>query len=130
MSAPLPGRSRYTAVFVILGSLVVGSGYAAWAVQPTEQRDSAPDGHSHLASAPVEPPVGLLTELESKRHARFLQQAAAGNIDVIFLGDSEVDFWRGKAEWDQSYVPLKAVNFGVEGAQTRSVLWRLQHFGG
>jgi lysophospholipase L1-like esterase len=141
MSAPLPGRSRHAAAFVIVASFILGSGYAAWAAQPIEQRDNAADELRRPATASAQPPVGLLTELERKRHARFLQQAAAGNIDVVFLGDSDVDFWRydnsgnppwnnhsgGKADWDQSYVPLRAVNFGVEGAHTRSVLWRLQN---
>ncbi len=72
---------------------------------------------------------------------RFIQQAAAGNIDIVFIGDSDVDFWKydnsgnpawnnhsgGKAAWDRNYLPLRAVNFGVEGAHTRSVLWRLQN---
>jgi lysophospholipase L1-like esterase len=138
----LPSRSRSTAAVVVVTTLIAGSGYAACAAQPAQQSASAPsDALRRPTSAPAEPPAGLLTELERKRHARFLRQAETGNIHVVFVGDSEVDFWKydnsgnpewnnhsgGKAEWDKDYVPLRAVNFGVEGAHTRSVLWRLQN---
>ena len=76
-------------------------------------------------------PIGLLTPLEALRHDAFVQAARTGDIKVVFIGDSDTDFWReedrGKAEWLRRYQPLKAVNFGVQGAHTRSVLWRLQN---
>ncbi len=76
-------------------------------------------------------PDGLLTRLETRRHEAFVAAARRGDIDVVFIGDSDTDFWRddgrGKAEWDRDYAPLKAVNFGVQGAHTKSVLWRLRN---
>jgi lysophospholipase L1-like esterase len=137
-----PSHSRSAATVVVVTTLFAGSGYAAWAAQPVEQITSAPTAALRRpTSALAEPPAGLLTGLERKRHARFLTQAKAGNIHVVFIGDGEVDYWKydnsgnpewnnhsgGKAEWDKDYIPLRAVNFGVEGAQTRSVLWRLQN---
>ena len=137
-----PGRTRSTASLVFIATLIAGCSLAAWAAQPAARGASAAsEGPPGAAAETAQPPAGLLTELERKRHQRFLTLAESGNIDVVFLGDSEVDFWKydnsgtpewnnhsgGKAEWDKVYVPLRAANFGVEGAHTGSVLWRLQH---
>ncbi|MGC1457234.1 MAG: M56 family metallopeptidase [Steroidobacteraceae bacterium] len=137
-----PGRWRSAAALLVIATLMGGSGYVAWAAQPADPgAGAALDKARPPTAAPAQPPAGLLTELDKKRHALFVRQAEAGNIDVVFIGDSVVDFWRydnsgnpewnthsgGKAEWNRSYVPLKAANFGVEGAHTRSVLWRLQN---
>jgi beta-lactamase regulating signal transducer with metallopeptidase domain len=133
----LPGRGRSAAALLVVGVLALTGGYVAWAQQPTDTRavgapaDAAVNRAQPLAAVHAEPPAGLLTELEKKRHVLFMKWAQAGNTDVVFIGDSTVDFWHyprgGKAEWDRTYAPLKAVNFGVEGAHTRSVLWRLQN---
>jgi beta-lactamase regulating signal transducer with metallopeptidase domain/lysophospholipase L1-like esterase len=141
LARQLPGRSRSMVGFVFVAALVGGGGYAAWSAQPAEHRPSAPADTVRPQAKPAEAPAGLLTALEVKRHARYITQAAAGNIDIVFVGDSTVDFWRydnsgkpewnnhsgGKDEWDRTYAPLHAANFGVEGAHTGSVLWRLQH---
>jgi beta-lactamase regulating signal transducer with metallopeptidase domain/lysophospholipase L1-like esterase len=127
-----PGRTRSAAGVVVVAALIASGGYGAWAVHAAGLRTNTSANVPHPATvARAEPPAGLLTELEKRRHAQFVKWAAAGHIDVLFIGDSTVDFWRyesgGKAEWDKSFVPLRAANFGVEGAQTRSVLWRLQN---
>ncbi len=58
-----------------------------------------------------------------------LEHTAVGSIDVVFLGDSITQNWTdaGTAVWNQRYVPLKAVNYGIGGDSTRQVLWRLTH---
>jgi len=63
------------------------------------------------------------------RHEGFVAQAKAGNIELLFIGDSITDGWRvhGKTIWDQQYAPLKAANFGIGGDRTEHVLWRLQN---
>jgi len=65
------------------------------------------------------------------RHQQFLEVAKAGNIDLLFVGDSITDWWRqeqrGKAEWDKTWAPLKAANFGIAGDTTQGVLWRMQN---
>ena len=133
----LPSRPRIAAGIVVVAALMAGSSYAAWSAQLAQNTPAAAVPVTPTALA--EPPPGLLTRLEAKRHPWFAQQARAGNIDIVFIGDSTTDFWRypperdqwnrtgGKPEWDRRYAPLKAVNFGVEGAHTRSVLWRLQN---
>ena len=63
-----------------------------------------------------------------KRHEGFVEIAKKGDVDVLFLGDSITDGWRGKggAEvWQKHFEPLKAANFGIGGDRTQHVLWRI-----
>jgi lysophospholipase L1-like esterase len=60
--------------------------------------------------------------------------AAAGDIDVLFVGDSITDFWRnpdgafaGKPVFDKYWGGLKVANFGIAGDTTQGVLYRLQN---
>ena len=137
LGSRLPSRPRMVAGAIALVGLMAGTAYAAWSAQLA---DGAPAAATRVALAtPAAPPPGLLTRLEAGRHTRYVQRAHSGDIDIVFLGDSTTDFWRyppeadqwnrtgGKPEWDRRYASLKAVNFGVEGAHTRSVLWRLQN---
>jgi lysophospholipase L1-like esterase len=64
---------------------------------------------------------------DEKRHEGFVALAKKGGIDVLFLGDSITDAWRGQAAWKKHFEPLKAANFGIGGDRTQHVLWRLQH---
>ncbi len=62
------------------------------------------------------------------RHEGFVAIAKKGGVNVLFLGDSITDAWRGKAAketWDKHFVPLKSANFGIGGDQTQHVLWRI-----
>jgi lysophospholipase L1-like esterase len=64
-----------------------------------------------------------------KRHEGFVAEAKKGGIDLLFLGDSITDAWRGagKKLFDERFAPLKAANFGISGDRTQHVLWRLQN---
>lgn len=66
-----------------------------------------------------------------ERHAGFLADITkmAGNIDLVFVGDSITDHWRGfgKVTWQKDFAPLKALNLGIGGDRTQHVLWRLQN---
>lgn len=63
------------------------------------------------------------------RHEGFVKQAQAGGIDLLFMGDSITDGWRGRGQsvWQKYYGNLHAANFGIGGDQTQHVLWRLDH---
>lgn len=64
------------------------------------------------------------------RHEGFLAIAKKGNVDVLLLGDSITDAWRGKGAeptFKKYFVPLKTANFGIGGDRTEHVLWRLQN---
>ncbi|HEX3998942.1 MAG TPA: platelet-activating factor acetylhydrolase IB subunit [Pirellulales bacterium] len=64
-----------------------------------------------------------------KRHEGFVEIAKKGGVDLLFLGDSITDGWRGRGKevWAKNYEPLKAANFGIGGDRTQHVLWRLQN---
>jgi lysophospholipase L1-like esterase len=67
---------------------------------------------------------------DPKRHEQFLEIAKKGGVDLLFLGDSITDGWRGKSGkkiWDEHFEPLKAANFGIGGDRTEHVLWRLKN---
>ena len=64
-----------------------------------------------------------------KLHEKFLEQAKAGDIDLLFLGDSITQGWSGggKGVWERYYSPRKVANFGIGGDRTQHVLWRLDN---
>src|ERR1043165_2202337 len=66
---------------------------------------------------------------DPKRHEQFLAVAKKGDIDLLFLGDSITDGWRGggKKVWETNFAPLKAANFGISGDRTEHVLWRIEN---
>jgi len=63
------------------------------------------------------------------RHARFVEQAKRGGVDLLFMGDSITDFWRNRGSnvWNQYYAPMHAANFGIGGDRTQHVLWRIEN---
>ncbi len=54
-------------------------------------------------------------------------KAAAGKLDLLFLGDSITCGWgdTGRAVWEQAFAPRRAVNLGIAGSQTSHLLWQL-----
>jgi lysophospholipase L1-like esterase len=75
------------------------------------------------------PNTTIPVEKDRNRHEEFLKVAKAGGIDLLFVGDSITDGWRGggKAIWDKVFAPLKAANFGIGGDRTEHVIWRLRN---
>ena len=73
--------------------------------------------------------VALQNPRNDARHAGFVEIAKAGNIDLLFVGDSITDLWddRAKGIWDSTWGPLKPANFGISGDTTQGVLWRMQN---
>ncbi|MDR2213197.1 MAG: GDSL-type esterase/lipase family protein, partial [Pseudomonadales bacterium] len=68
------------------------------------------------------------------KHEANKQVAQAGDIDVLFMGDSITDWWRndmpprdGKAVFDEYFGDLKVANFGIAGDTTQGVLDRLDN---
>ena len=76
---------------------------------------------------------------DDARHQSFLEVANAGNIDLLFVGDSITDLWRrstnangagpvrGLNVWNEHFAPLNAANFGISGDTTQGVLWRMRN---
>ncbi len=122
LTRPPAGRGRRVAgagAIVVLGAAL---GYTAWAQQPEQQV---------IKVAGWNAPAGLLSPIQAFRHEQFLSQAKAGNIDVIFFGDSDAEFWlwrdRGRRVWDEAFGSFRAADFGSQGAGTKSTLWRMQN---
>jgi lysophospholipase L1-like esterase len=53
----------------------------------------------------------------------------AAKAKVVFLGDSITQGWEeeGKAEWQEHFAPLGALNWGFSGDRTEHLIWRLQN---
>lgn len=90
---------------------------------------TVPDAGASTATKP--PRAAIPEQKDANRHADFLKVAKAGNVDLLFLGDSITDFWRfsdrGLSVWDKYFAPLKAANFGISGDSTQHVLWRAEN---
>jgi lysophospholipase L1-like esterase len=66
---------------------------------------------------------------DNARHQSFVALAKAGNIELLFVGDSITDLWddRAKPVWDANFGQFKPANFGISGDTTQGVLWRMQN---
>lgn len=97
-------------------------------------------GFGRGGRGPAGPPVPadepFHNERTDPRHETFVEIAEAGNIDLLFVGDSITDwfFWpRGNGEatggevWEEHFAPLNAANFAIAGDTTQGVLWRMQN---
>ncbi len=63
------------------------------------------------------------------RHEGFLAETRKGKFDLVFIGDSITDGWRGRGlqVWNKYYAPHHALNLGIGGDRTQHVLWRIEH---
>jgi lysophospholipase L1-like esterase len=61
------------------------------------------------------------------RHNAFVEIAKAGDVDILFHGDSITDFWQttGKAVFDKHFGGMKIANFAISGDTTQGLLWGL-----
>jgi beta-glucosidase len=59
-------------------------------------------------------------------HESFLARGKAGNIGILFLGDSITEGWnKAPNVWLEHYGNLDPANFGIGGDRTEHVLWRI-----
>ena len=114
-------RDSYTSSAKCSAALMIFSALIAASPATADQ--------SPTAATYAEAPAGLLTSFEERRHQTFVETARSEQIDLLFLGDSAVEFWlaEGRAEWNRNFAGLRAANFGVQGADTESVLWRIRN---
>lgn len=61
-----------------------------------------------------------------ERHEAVKQQAALGQAELVFIGDSITHWWDSDL-WEKHYAPLNAINMGFGGDKVQHVLWRLQN---
>ena len=78
-----------------------------------------------MIGASVMSPVPFHQEL----HAKYLEDAKRGNIEVLFIGDSITYAWEKKGQglelWEEYYRPLGALHFGIPGDQVQYMRARL-----
>lgn len=74
-------------------------------------------------------PVAKTKPAWIERHEAMNAKAKAGGIDLIYIGDSIVQFFetKGMDVWNRYYAPRKALNLGISADRTQHVLWRLDH---
>jgi beta-glucosidase len=68
------------------------------------------------------------------RHERFMKDRdealKKGNIDLVFIGDSITDAWRGGEPnkiYNERWGKHNPLNLGISGDKTEHVLWRLEN---
>jgi len=63
-----------------------------------------------------------------KSHENFVKIAKEGKMQLLFLGDSITEGWRGKkAIWEKAFGAYSPANFGISGDRTQHVLWRIEN---
>ncbi len=66
-----------------------------------------------------------------KRHQETLTAPGRTDTQMVFIGDSITDGWDsekgGLRVWKKHFVPMKALNLGINCDSTQHVLWRLDH---
>jgi lysophospholipase L1-like esterase len=100
----------------------MGGNAAAQAV-PAKKAD-APMVFADPAKDPTKPAVGGVKWFWPT-HARNFERRKAGNIDLVFLGDSITQGWPGDL-FGKYYGSMKAVNFGCGGDKIQNLLMRLE----
>jgi len=101
---------------------------SAWLTPEIQGQSTASVQQTPPRPAPA-PATEPLAPRNPARHETFLTIARAGNIDLLFVGDSITDWWAraGQPIWAETFAPLKAANFGIAGDTTQGVLWRMQN---
>lgn len=99
------------------------SGIASIAIASSAVAQQAPDKAAPKVGADGQPNAAFL-----KAHESFVAIARAGDVDLLFLGDSITAGWKGqKAAWDAAFGKYKPANFGIGGDRTQHVLWRIEN---
>ena len=122
----LLGLVAMLAAVALAGAAACAEGAAPPAASPAGEKQADPAGEK---KAPVPATPAKRDAGWEKRHAGMVEEAKKGGIDLLFIGDSITDGWRGagREAWKKNFEPLKAANFGIGGDRTQHVLWRLQN---
>jgi lysophospholipase L1-like esterase len=96
----------------------------AAALEPWADAGSGRESIANTATTPVSGDPAW-----HKLHAGFLEIARAGNVDLLFLGDSITNNWRNRESdlWSRYYGRRRAANFGINGDRIQHLLWRLHN---
>lgn len=130
LERPSLGLSRALIGASLLAVINLALGYTAWAQQP-ERRVYQVERPAAVWTPSSEASTGTLShDLEGRRHDFFIELAQAGDIDLLFFGTTDTEMWwweRGREIWNREFGSIKAANFGSQGTQPRSLLWRMRN---
>jgi lysophospholipase L1-like esterase len=117
--------------------MVVATAATFAVAAPVRADDAPPKAPAKAATPKPKAPHESATEPKPRdakwvaRHEAYLKEVKekAGNVDLLFVGDSITDGWHGggKKAWKANWEPLKAFNIGIGGDRTQHVIWRLQN---
>lgn len=108
---------QHAAALILLAALLPAGCQSSVKIEDVQMPD-------HSATRPV----GRVAKWWTRRHQSFNQIAAAGNADLVFLGDSITQNWgrNGREVWQEYYSKRRAVNFGINSDRTEHVLYRIE----
>ena len=124
-----PKRIVLITALLLLPALLLAQAPAA---QPGQGGQGGPPRGFGGPPSPANQPLAR----DDARHKGFLEIAKAGNIDLLFVGDSITDWFAnprgnnpatGRKVWDANFGSMKPANFGIAGDTTQGVLWRMQN---
>jgi lysophospholipase L1-like esterase len=127
MSKPFRHFARAAVAALILSALAARPAGGACAPRGVAGRPATP------AAQAADRPAPRPDRNSQAAHARLLEKARKGRIDVYFLGDSITRRWGTSdeqykaflANWRQNFFGWNAANFGWGGDTTQNILWRL-----
>lgn len=128
-----PPLRRRAAMGGAAGVAIIGLalGYAAWAQQPARVVTEAARPKAVWMRTADAPQGAMSHALEGQRHDLFIELAQKGDIDIVFFGTTETEMWwwpaRGRTVWDREFAGRKAQNFGAQGTNAKTLLWRMQN---
>jgi lysophospholipase L1-like esterase len=126
---------RKISIFTFIIALLLPALLAAQAPAPGAQAPQAQGGRGRGFGGPAVP-ANQPRPRDDNRHKAFLEIAKAGNIDLLFVGDSITDWFSnprgqnpatGIEVWNASFGSMRPANFGIAGDTTDGVLWRMQN---
>ncbi|KAL0281113.1 UNVERIFIED_CONTAM: hypothetical protein PYX00_002209 [Menopon gallinae] len=78
-----------------------------------------------IQPVPVEDPNGEDRWLN--QHKKFIRESQDKESEVIFIGDSLIQYLQLTPVWLKWFVPMHSLNFGIGGESTQHLLWRIQN---
>jgi lysophospholipase L1-like esterase len=117
-------------VYAIAMSLSAAGFVSAQSASAPATQGTAEKQHADVAAPKIDAKTGKPQGAFVAKHAKYVERAKQGGIDLLFEGDSITEGWmnkNGKEVWQTRYVEKygdKVANFGIGGDRTQHVLWR------
>jgi lysophospholipase L1-like esterase len=126
-------KSIIAALMLVLSAALLAAQAPASPAAGTQANQGAPPRGGRSGPAL---PANQPAPRDDARHKSFLEIAKAGNIGLLFVGDSITDWFSnpfrngaapGLEVWKATFTPYQPANFGIAGDTTQGVLWRMQN---